>query len=780
MFFSTRNQKIKKTASQAILEGLSGDGGLFLPESIPELKADESLLKASYSELAFKVLRLYLDDFTDEEINSAVSQAYDKSHFEEEILKVRSFDSFSILELFHGQTLTFKDMALSLLPYLMKIAKSKHPEDKDVKILTATSGDTGSAVLSSFSLAKDINVSILYPEGGISPIQEKQMLYFTNNHARAYALANSNFDTCQSLVKSLLIKGEDKGYTSANSINIGRLLPQIVYYYYSYLDLVRQKKIALGELTDYIVPTGNFGDIFAGYLAKRMGLPINKLVIASNENRILTDFFSTGVYDLNRPFIKTNSPSMDILISSNLERLLFYTLKTDNKVVSIMKDLHDNKSFKVDALALKELQGDFMAFSCSGRQTQEAIKNCYDSNKELLDPHSAVGYHAYLQYFRYGFKSYPVLIATASPLKFPETICHAFNLKYSGNELEALKTMKEAFKLELPSSLEKVLSCRTPKLVKRPSEIESELFYEHRYTISCPATSANLGPGFDVMGLALSLYNTFLFQRSDKTELKGFPDLKGQPNLVYEAYQKAFEVCGLKPLDVIITQLQNDIPVSRGLGSSSSCIIAGLLGADYMMHNRFSLKEIYNLAAKIEGHPDNIAPCLFGGLVANLKNGADYESYNLKPSSDWRFILIVPDEEVSTAKAREMLPKEYPLAAISQNVSHAILLPEAFKKGDIVLLRKTLGDLIHVPYRKKLISDYSVIESKVSGDYGFPLTISGSGSAMIAFYLSRDESQADALLEELKGLKLTVKTRFIKARMDNRGAYVKREDSQHE
>ncbi len=752
MFFSTRNRNEKVVASKAILQGLCDDGGLFLPERIEVLPIDKNLLSLSYKEIAFKILRLYLDDFTDEEIGEDIDKAYDKDHFEEKIMDVRSFQGFSFMELFHGNTLTFKDMALSLLPYLMETAKKKHPEKKSIKILTATSGDTGSAVLSSFSKVKDIQVNILYPDFGVAPIQEKQMLYFTNDHARAYALKDSNFDTCQSLIKELLLEEEKNGFTSANSINIGRLLPQIIYYYYTYITLVNNGVIKLGDKIDFIVPTGNFGDIFAGYLAKKMSLPISRLVVSSNKNRILTDFFKTGVYDLHRKFEKTNSPSMDILISSNLERLLYLSINDDKTVKDLMDQLKTNLSFSVDRKTLAILKEDFSAYCSSQKETEESIVSCYNEHDYLLDPHSAVGYNAYKQFIKDYPENHKVLVLTASPLKFPATICDAFKMSYS-DDLDALNQILTTMNIVLPNSLKKVLDCQTPKIELFPNEIKKEIFSGHTYLIKTPATTANLGPGFDFLGLALNIFNEFSFKKNNVMKEEGFPDLNGDKNLVLYSYEYVFRKLGLEPTPVLIRQLKNDIPVSRGLGSSSSCILAGILGANQILNQKLSLEEILKTAIEIEGHPDNVAPCLLGGLILNIKKEKEYQTHSLEISPDLSFLLVIPNEKVQTNKARAILPENYSLEDLTFNSSRASLLVVALKTGDISLLKESLEDRVHVPYRRKLIKEYDQVESLASS-YNFPMTISGSGSSMLIIYHKNDYKKAEDFKKQLLSLNI--------------------------
>lgn len=766
MFHSTRDSSVAKEASLAILDGLAPDGGLYVPEKIPSLNAKD-LSSLTYAEMAEKVLSLYLDDFSEEELKEATSLAYDKNHFAEKILDVKSFSSLSFLELFHGATLTFKDMALSLLPYLMSYSAKKHPERPSIKILTATSGDTGSAVLSAFSRRKDIQVSILYPEGGIAPIQEKQMLYFTSSTSRAYALEESNFDTCQSLVKELLLKGEKQGYTSANSINIGRLLPQITYYYWAYLTMVERGEITYGDKIDVIVPTGNFGDILAGYFAKKMSLPIDKLILASNRNRILTDFFKTGVYDLNRPFYKTESPSMDILISSNLERLLFFVSQDEKKVASWMKDLKEKKRFEVDENMLASLREDFEAYSADDEKTEEAIRNCYKENGYLLDPHTAVAYSAYQQRKNQGKKT--LIVETASPLKFPETVLHALEIP-AVKDKKPLDLLVEKTGIEVPSALKEVLDNKTEPFLLKPEEVEGELFSKKTYVVSTPATSANLGPGFDSMGLALSLKNEFAFERDKDFSLIGFPDIAAEDNLVLKAYRYAFEKANEQPVPVCITETKQEIPVSGGLGSSASAIVAGLLGANELLHRKFTKDELYQMAAELEGHPDNVGPCLYGGYVINLKTEEGYKAYPQEVSSDLRFLLVIPNAHVSTEKARSVLPSSYKKEEVVKELSHAALLPTALKTGNLSLLKEVLPDYIHVPYRASLIPDYKAYEEAFE-KFDIPFTISGSGSTLIGFYKEREDSIVDKMKSLLKDKEVVV----LKAELCSLGASEKEE-----
>lgn len=773
MFVSTRNSQLRVHASEAVLDGLSPDGGLFVPEEIPLLDY-RSVRDLPYAELATRILSLYLDDYGEEEIRSCAKKAYDSSHFEKEIFGLEDFKDFSVLELFHGQTLTFKDMALSLLPYLLEEAKKKHPSGKPVHILTATSGDTGSAVLCAFSKS-GIPVTVFYPEGGVAPLQEKQMLYFTGPSSRAYALKESNFDTCQSLIKELLLKKEKDGYTSANSINIGRLLPQIVYYYASYIALVQKGAVREGEEIDVVVPSGNFGDILAGYYAKRMSLPIRRLVVASNTNRILTDFFRTGKYDLHRAFVKTISPSMDILISSNLERLLFHS-SDDERVREEMKDLKEKKEFSIPEEELKKIQQDFSAYCASEEETEEAMLRAYRELSYVFDPHSAVAYAAGKKY-REEEKSPRriLLVSTASPLKFPETVLKA--LKISSDPAHSpLENLLKNTDLILPPALGGVLSCSTEAYPLKKEEAGNHLELSP-FTVRVPATSANLGPGFDVAGIALKLFNETEFVPSSSFETEGFSSLNGEENLVLSSYKKVFGYLKREPVPVRIVQKKQEIPVSRGLGSSAASILCGILGANEMLNRILSKKEVLDLATALEGHPDNASCAYLGGLVCSVKSGNSYRYLKEEVHPSWTAHLFIPPFEVSTKEARKVLPSQIAREDAVFTSSHLVLLLEAFKKGDAVLLKEAMEDRLHVPYRKTLIPDYETFNG-VFSKYGIPFTISGSGSTMVAFTTEKEEKAYCSALAELKDLLVSYRVEDV--RTETEGAVILREEKNHE
>ena len=331
LYKSTRGNKLV-SSSETIIKGLADDGGLYIPYPLPKLEFNDSWLSKTYPEIAKEIFKKFFDDFTEEEIKNVIVSSYNNTNFKGKVVGLRNFDKFSFLELYHGPTLAFKDMALTALPHLMGVAMKKMGIKRKLTILTATSGDTGGAALCGFSKAPNIDIVVLYPNNGVSTFQEKQMLSFTNETSKAYAI-EGNFDDCQNIVKDIFNTYRDNSMlllSSANSINIGRLVPQIVYYFYGYLSLVNTGQINFGDKINVSVPTGNFGNILAAYYAKILGLPINELICASNENNVLTEFINSGIYDANREFYKTNSPSMDILLSSNVERLL--ALITSNTV----------------------------------------------------------------------------------------------------------------------------------------------------------------------------------------------------------------------------------------------------------------------------------------------------------------------------------------------------------------------------------------------------------------------------------------------------------------
>ena len=387
LYNSTRSKGNPVKASQAILKGLADDGGLFVPDHIPALdKSLEELSHMSYGQVAYEVMKLYLTDFTEEELKNCIAKAYDSKFDTEVIAPLVEADGAYYLELFHGSTIAFKDMALSILPHLLSTSAKKNQIRNEIVILTATSGDTGKAALAGFADVEGTRIVVFYPKNGVSPIQEKQMV--TQKGDNTYVVGiHGNFDDAQTGVKQIFGDKElaaymnEKGFqfSSANSINIGRLVRQIVYYVYAYVKLLEEDKVQSGEKINVVVPTGNFGNILAAYYAKHMGVPINKLICASNANNVLTDFLNTGIYDRNRPFHATISPSMDILISSNLERLLYHLSgNNDAQIREWFGSLNETGRYEVTDDVKAKLKEEFCAGCCNDEQTKETIKEYYD------------------------------------------------------------------------------------------------------------------------------------------------------------------------------------------------------------------------------------------------------------------------------------------------------------------------------------------------------------------------------------------------------------------
>ena len=431
---STRGGEKNVTASHAILQGLAADGGLFVPQTFPRPeKTLAQLAELPYTELAYEILRLYLTDFPEEALRRCIEEAYGKGFDIPSICAMKEADDAHFLELFHGKTIAFKDMALSILPHLMKTAASICAEEREIVILAATSGDTGKAALEGFADVPGTSIVTFYPKEGVSTIQERQMI--TQKGANTHVIAiRGNFDDAQNGVKEIFnntaLQEEllQKGIllSSANSINIGRLIPQVVYYYYAYAQLLRGKTIEEGDPMNVVVPTGNFGNILAAYIGKQMGLPIAELICASNTNKVLFDFFRTAKYDRNRPFFVTSSPSMDILISSNLERLLFLSAERDAAATAErMAELSASGTYTVSE-AMRRNTEDFYGGYATEDEVRETIRRIYEQDGYVIDPHTAVGASVYQKYrAESGDKTPTVIASTASPYKFGDAVLDA-------------------------------------------------------------------------------------------------------------------------------------------------------------------------------------------------------------------------------------------------------------------------------------------------------------------------------------------------------------------
>lgn len=467
---STRGGVQNLTASQAILQGLAEDGGLFMPEQIPALDMSiEALSQMTYQQTAYEVMKLFLTDFTEEELKFCIEKAYDSKFDIDVIAPLVKANGAYYLELFHGSTIAFKDMALSILPYLMTAAAKKNQVKNQIVVLTATSGDTGKAAMAGFADVEGTRIIVFYPKDGVSRVQELQMVTQKGGNTNVVAI-HGNFDDAQTGVKKIFADKEfgrtleEKGFqlSSANSINIGRLIPQIVYYVYAYAQLVANGEIKNGDKINVVVPTGNFGNILAAYLAKQMGLPVKKLICASNDNKVLYDFFTTGIYDKKREFILTNSPSMDILISSNLERLIYLSTDCDAaKTAALMDDLNTKGSYTITN-GMKANMEDFWGNYATQEENAITIKQLYRSTDYMIDTHTGVAAAVYEKYREATGDKTPVVIAsTASPYKFSRSVMNAvFGDQSSKDEFLLIDEMCKASGVPIPKAVEELRNAK--------------------------------------------------------------------------------------------------------------------------------------------------------------------------------------------------------------------------------------------------------------------------------------------------------------------------------
>lgn len=478
LYGSTRGKGTLVKASQAILKGLSEDGGLFVPDHVPALdKSLGQLAQMNYREVAYEVMKLFLTDFTEEELKGCIERAYDSKFDTDVIAPLAEARGAYYLELFHGATIAFKDMALSILPHLMTVSAAKNNVKNQIVILTATSGDTGKAALAGFAGVGGTKIIVFYPKDGVSPIQERQMVTQKGDNTLVVGI-NGNFDDAQTGVKKLFSDGElaeemaGKGYqfSSANSINIGRLVPQICYYVYAYAALLGEGRIKENEPVNVVVPTGNFGNILAAFYAKDMGLPIGKLICASNENRVLYDFFRTGIYDRNRDFVLTSSPSMDILVSSNLERLIYRIGGNDaDRNRELMAALGGEGKYEITEemrAGLEDFYGDY----ATEEETAEEIRNLYQDCGYVIDTHTAVASAVYRKYLKEtGDTTKSIIISTASPFKFTKSVMNAIggNRDQEG-DFELADALSELSGVKVPEAVEEIRNA--PVLHKKQCE----------------------------------------------------------------------------------------------------------------------------------------------------------------------------------------------------------------------------------------------------------------------------------------------------------------------
>ncbi len=461
-YYSTRGSENAKSAAEAVIQGIAEDKGLYVPERIPALPFEiKEMAGKPYREIAKAVIGAFFTDYTEEELEACVAGAYTDKFEEEEIVPVVKAGGADFLELYHGRTAAFKDMALSILPYLLTTAMKKEKEDKKVCILTATSGDTGKAALEAFADVPGTEIIVFYPNSGVSKVQERQMITQVGENTHVFAI-NGNFDDAQTGVKKIFnnqafaekLAGIGCKLSSANSINIGRLIPQVAYYVYGYLKMVERGEVRDGEKINIVVPTGNFGNILAAYYAGEMGIPVNRFICASNKNKVLTDFIKTGTYSTKREFYLTNSPSMDILISSNLERLLYHLAGNSGaEVRELMESLEKNKEYTVSE-KIREGMKSFHGGYCSIEETSETIGKLYEKEGYLMDTHTAVAYKVYDDYRKETGDETPTVIAsTASAYKFAESVAKSIGIEAELNGFEYIEAVNEKTGVRIPKGL---------------------------------------------------------------------------------------------------------------------------------------------------------------------------------------------------------------------------------------------------------------------------------------------------------------------------------------
>ncbi len=461
-YINTRNKNEIVDENSAIINGLAKDGGLYVPIKIDKIDDIYKLKNYDYKKLAKYIIGLFFN-----EIDECVEKAYGDNFDSEDITPIKKVNNDYILELYHGPTCAFKDVALQFLPHILVKANN---DDKPIVILSATSGDTGKAALEGFKDVPGTKICVLYPYKMVSIVQERQMSTTKGNNTNVIAI-KGNFDDCQRFVKDILEnnQNQDIHLTSANSINIARLIPQVVYYFKAYFDLLNKEEIIKDELVDYYVPTGNFGDILAGYIAKLLGLPIGKLVCASNRNNVLTDFLNDGIYKANRPFYNTMEPSIDILVSSNLERLLYLKSKDTNIVKDLMEQLSKNKEYQISKELLNSIKEDFKGIYVNEEEVKETIKEYYDKYNYLVDPHTAIALKASLKDDNDHKK---VILSTASPFKFSKDVYYCLTNKQIPDDLKAIDILAKYTNLKAPNSLDnlKNLEVRFDKVIEKSAK----------------------------------------------------------------------------------------------------------------------------------------------------------------------------------------------------------------------------------------------------------------------------------------------------------------------
>lgn len=772
-YVSTRNSNNAVSGPEAILQGIASDGGLFVPEEFPNLSALVGK-DLSYEETLEFILSAF---FLELDLTNELKNIYKKFETKNCIDYKKLGDRY-ILELFHGPTCAFKDFALQVLPLLIKKSKEYLKDEKRTLILAATSGDTGKAALEGFAntdgIDTGIDIAVIYPEDGVSQIQKKQMITQLGKNVLVLAM-EGNFDDAQNAVKKAFLNQEIKAeleqlnmkLSSANSINIGRLVPQIAYYYFIYNQLLLDGEIKQEEKLSFCVPTGNFGDILAGYYAKRTGLPVDCLISASNENKVLKEFFETGIYDKNRSLILTESPSMDIVVSSNLERLLYHT-SSDAFTMLYMDAMEKTGIYAIgeEHRTILEKEG-FLGGYAKKEAAARSMEEVYRDFGYVMDTHTAV---AWTVADSFEPSSKMVVLSTASPYKFAPSVCDALNIPY-GSETEAIENLSNATKTPVPAPILEVLGKEiVHKKTIQKDEFEASIVnwvQNGQFRIKVPATTANIGPGFDAIGIALNLHAEFdvnfeslqAGNLPDKIEfeLKGVEEqYKNKENLLIKSYLFASKQIHSKIYPENMTvDIKSDIPISRGLGSSAAFIVAGVAMAYELSKKPYTRQDLLQIATMIEGHPDNVAPAIFGGMVSSIVDHDRAFAEKLVIHDDLNFIALVPDYELSTEESRKVLPKEISFQDAVRNISATAFLIGALQNKDYNLLKIALRDYIHQPYRMKLIRNIDKITEIAEGSLGYYL--SGAGPTIMildkekdALYYKKKNSDTSLRLYDLK------------------------------
>ncbi|MBQ8689990.1 MAG: threonine synthase [Clostridia bacterium] len=744
-YISTRNEKIVKTPAEAILMGIAEDGGLYVPESFESAvfpmeklrDMNENEISATVLSLLFSGGSMFGGELSD--FSAAVSRAYNGKFENGDYAPVAKVGNAFVMELYHGPTCAFKDVALQLLPHLISEAKRSVGMTDDIVILTATSGDTGSAALSGFADIPGIKIVVFYPKEGTSAVQERQMVSCAGKNTCVCAVYG-NFDDAQSGVKNIFASlklPDGVKLSSANSINIGRLAPQVAYYFKSYRDLINNEEIEFGDKLNFVVPTGNFGDILAGYFAKMMGLPIAKLICASNRNNVLTDFFEKGLYDRNREFHITTSPSMDILISSNLERLLYFMCGSE-KCAKYMSELRETGKYQLEPDELAKIREFFDAGFADDEETFATINSVYKKHGYLMDTHTAVAWNVYEKWLKEndnGCKS--VVLSTASAYKFSSGVLHSLGLECP-NEFDAIDVLAKRTGIRPPRVIadirnKKILHTNVVKKEDMMQLVEN-IVRTDKVIVRVPATSANLGSGFDCTGIAFRRYNVFSFEKIESGfEFEGFPDaFANEGNLAYVSYKRVCERVGASS-NVRITSIRADVPIARGLGSSAALIVAGAYAANILTGNTLSIQEVFEICNNIEGHPDNIAPALFGGLCTSIVKDGVPIAQKYSVSDKLFFTALIPDFKVDTKKARAALPTVVSREDAIFNMQRIALLPYTFEHGRLDLIRLVTDDRLHQSYRRRLFKNIDEIENAAYECGALSFAVSGAGPTCLAF-----------------------------------------------